>query len=44
MRVVEVEALGKKYDLTYSLRVQMSMEKEKWDTESISGLCSISAP
>lgn len=41
MRVVEVEALGKKYDLTYSLRVQMSMEKEKWDTESIYGLCSI---
>lgn len=41
MRVVEVEVLGKKYDLTYSIRVQMKMEKEKWDMESAEGVCSL---
>ena len=34
MRVVEIETLGKKYELVYSLRVHMRMEKEKWDMET----------
>lgn len=41
MRVVEVEVFGKKYDLTYSIRVQMRMEKEKWDMETAEGVCSL---
>ena len=41
MRVVEVEVLGKKYDLVFSIRVQMKMEKEKWDTETAEGICSM---
>ena len=41
MRVVEIEVLGKKYDLTYTVRVQMKMEKEKWDMETVEGVCNM---
>lgn len=37
MRVVEIEILGKKYDLTFSNRVLMRLEQEKLDPETTLG-------
>lgn len=44
MRVVEIEISGKKYDLTFSNRVLMRIEKENLDMEStLGGLTMLSA-
>lgn len=41
MRVVEVEVLGKKYDLVFSNRVLMRLEEKKLDTKSTLGTLSM---
>ena len=37
MRVVQIEILGKEYDLTFSNRVLMRLEEEKLDTDTTKG-------
>ena len=41
MRVVEIDFLGKKYDLTFSNRVMMRIEQERLDIETLDGFARI---
>jgi hypothetical protein len=37
MRIVKIELNGQEYELTFSARVMMLQEQEKWDTDTFTG-------